>query len=101
MATYYSGYSNTYRLILELSETKLSDYISTNKTRVNYTLKCSCGSSYAQWNPGPGDFSISINGSVVKTLNNPSFWFPGTNSTITIASGYTDITPHKLDSQTT
>lgn len=96
MATYYSGYSNTYRLILELSETKLSDYISTNKTRVNYTLKCSCGSSYAQWNPGPGDFSISINGSVVKTLNNPSFWFPGTYSTITLASGYTDIT-HNSD----
>lgn len=100
MATYYSGYSNTYRLILELSETKLSDYISTNKTRVNYTLKCSCGSSYAQWNPGPGDFSISINGSVVKTLNNPSFWFPGTNSTITIASGYTDITHNSDGSKT-
>ena len=100
MATYYSGYSNTYRLILELSETKLSDYISTNKTRVNYTLKCSCGSSYAQWNPGPGDFSISINGSVVKTLNNPSFWFPGTNSTITLASGYTDITHNNDGSKT-
>lgn len=100
MATYYSGYSNTYRLILELSETKLSDYINTNKTRVNYTLKCSCGSSYAQWNPGPGDFSISINGSVVKTLNNPSFWFPGTYSTITIASGYTDITHNNDGSKT-
>lgn len=100
MATYYSGYSNTYRLILELSETKLSDYISTNKTRVNYTLKCSCGSSYAQWNPGPGDFSISINGSVVKTLNNPSFWFPGTNTTITLASGYTDITHNNDGSKT-
>lgn len=100
MATYYSGYSNTYRLILELSETKLSDYINTNKTRVNYTLKCSCGSSYAQWNPGPGDFSISINGSVVKTLNNPSFWFPGTNSTITLASGYTDITHNSDGSKT-
>ena len=100
MATYYSGYSNTYRLILELSETKLSDYISTNKTRVNYTLKCSCGSSYAQWNPGPGDFSISINGSVVKTLNNPSFWFPGINSTITLASGYTDITHNNDGSKT-
>ena len=100
MATYYSGYSNTYRLILELSETKLSDYISTNKTRVNYTLKCSCGSSYAQWNPGPGDFSISINGSVVKTLNNPSFWFPGTNTTITLASGYTDITHNSDGSKT-
>lgn len=100
MATYYSGYSNTYRLILELSETKLSDYINTNKTRVNYTLKCSCGSSYAQWNPGPGDFSISINGSVVKTLNNPSFWFPGKNSTITLASGYTDITHNNDGSKT-
>lgn len=100
MATYYSGYSNTYRLILELSETKLSDYINTNKTRVNYTLKCSCGSSYAQWNPGPGDFSISINGSVVKTLNNPSFWFPGTNTTITLASGYTDITHNSDGSKT-
>ena len=100
MATYYSEYSNTYRLILELSETKLSDYISTNKTRVNYTLKCSCGSSYAQWNPGPGDFSISINGSVVKTLNNPSFFFPGTYSTITIASGYTDITHNNDGSKT-
>ena len=100
MATYYSGYSNTYRLILELSETKLSDYISTNKTRVNYTLKCSCGSSYAQWNPGPGDFSISINGSVVKTLNNPSFFFPGTYSTINIASGYTDITHNNDGSKT-
>ena len=100
MATYYSGYSNTYRLILELSETKLSDYISTNKTRVNYTLNCSCGSSYAQWNPGPGDFSISINGSVVKTLNNPSFWFPGTNTTITLASGYTDITHNNDGSKT-
>lgn len=100
MATYYSGYSNTYRLILELSETKLSDYINTNKTRVNYSLKCSCGSSYAQWNPGPGDFSISINGSVVKTLNNPSFFFPGTYSTITIASGYTDITHNNDGSKT-
>ena len=100
MATYYSGYSNTYRLILELSETKLSDYISTNKTRVNYTLKCSCGSSYAQWNPGPGDFSISINGSVVKTLNNPSFFFPGKDSTINIASGYTDITHNNDGSKT-
>lgn len=100
MATYYSEYSNTYRLILELSETKLSDYISTNKTRVNYTLKCSCGSSYAQWNPGPGDFSISINGSVVKTLNNPSFFFSGTYSTITIASGYTDITHNNDGSKT-
>lgn len=100
MATYYSGYSNTYRLILELSETKLSDYISTNKTRVNYILKCSCGSSYAQWNPGPGDFSISINGSVVKTLNNPSFWFPGTNTTITLASGYTDVNHNSDGSKT-
>lgn len=100
MATYYSGYSNTYRLILELSETKLSDYISTNKTRVNYTLKCSCGSSYAQWNPGPGDFSISINGSVVKTLNNPSFWFPGTNTTITLASGYIDVNHNSDGSKT-
>lgn len=100
MATYYSEYSNTYRLILELTETIPSDYISTNKTRVNYTLNCSCGSSYAQWNPGPGDFSISINGSVVKTLNNPSFWFPGTYSTINIASGYTDITHNNDGSKT-
>ena len=36
----------------------------------------------------------------MKTLNNPSFFFPGTYSTINIASGYTDITHNNDGSKT-
>lgn len=85
MATFYSGYNNTYRLILDVSESSYS--IENNTSKVSWSLKVSCGSNYAQWNPGPGDFSVVINGSTVLSLNNPSFWFSGPNQTIGIGSG--------------
>lgn len=96
MATYYSGYSNTYRLVLELTESLPSGYIADNETTVNFTLKVSCGASYAQWNPGPGDFTVAINGSTVFSSNNPKFWFTGANQTITIGSGSVSV-PHNSD----
>ena len=96
MATYYSGYSNTYRLVLELTESLPSGYIADNETTVNFTLKVSCGASYAQWNPGPGDFTVAINGSTALSSNNPKFWFTGANQTITIGSGSVSV-PHNSD----
>lgn len=84
MATFYSGYSAGYRLVLTVTETSTS--ISGNTSTISWILQCQATSSYAQWNPGPGTVSVNINGSQVYN-GRPAFVFPGYNSTITLASG--------------
>ena len=85
MATFYSGYSTGYRLVLTVNETSTS--ISGNTSNISWTLQCEATSAYAQWNPGPGLVSVNINGSVVYNNGRPAFVFPGLNSTITLCSG--------------
>lgn len=84
MTQFASGYSNGYRLLLNVTETSTS--IDNNTSNISWNLQCQATNSYAQWNPGPGTVSVSINGSNVWS-GRPAFVFPGYNSTITLCSG--------------
>lgn len=84
MASISSNTSNGYRLTLNISEKSTS--IPNNTSSVSWSLTCSCGSSYAQWNPGPGNVSVRIDGRNVYN-GTPSFVFPGLHSSITLCSG--------------
>lgn len=89
MAQFASGYSTGYRLLLNVSETSTS--VQNNTSTISWNLQCQATSAYAQWNPGPGTVSVSINGSNVWS-GRPAFVFPGRNTTITLCSGTTTVT---------
>ena len=84
MTTFYGGRSNGYRLVLTVTETSTS--VANNTSNVSWNLKCECQNAYAQWNPGPGTVSVTINGSN-RYSGRPAFVFPGMNSSITLCSG--------------
>ena len=93
MATYYSGRSNGYRLVLTVTETSTS--ITNNTSNISWNLKCENQTLYAQWNPGPGTVTVTIDGVQVYS-GRPAFVFPGYNSSITMCSGTRTIT-HNAD----
>ena len=85
MAQFQSGASNGY--VLKLNVNEASTNVTNNTSVVNWSVECSCGMAYAQWNPGPGLVTVNINGQVVYNAGRPAFVFPGYNSTITLCSG--------------
>lgn len=85
MAQFQSGASNGY--VLKLNVNEVSTNVTNNKSVVNWSVECSCGMAYAQWNPGPGLVTVNINGQVVYNAGRPAFVFPGYNSTLTLCSG--------------
>ncbi len=90
MATFSSN-AGRYTLILDAYENSGSTNITNNTSSVHWTLKLRSDSGYCQWNPGPGDFHVKLNGSVVWSAENPALWYGSIGGTITLASGDTTI----------
>lgn len=89
--TIFSSNAGRYTLILDVYENSNSINIANNTSSVHWTLKLRSDSGYCQWNPGPGDFHVKLNGSVVWSAENPSLWYSSIGATITLASGNTTI----------
>lgn len=90
MATFSSG-AGPYTLILNVNEVGGSADVSNNTSKVSWSLQMRADSAYCQWNPGPGDFEVRINGGLVWSAQNPSLWYGGIGGTLTLASGTTTI----------
>lgn len=86
MATFTKGASR-YTLILNVNEVEDSSNITNNTSNVSWSLQMRADSAYCQWNPGPGDFEVRIDGELVWSAQNPSLWYSGYPQTLTIASG--------------
>lgn len=98
MATFYSGYSNTYRLILEVNQTS-QDKVN-NKSYLSWVLKMSCGAQYYQNQNTKDSFYVKINGQVVYNTTK-AVYFSGANTTVTIASGSNLAVSHNADGSKT
>lgn len=98
MATFYSGYSNTYRLILEVKQTS-QDKVN-NKSYLSWVLKMSCGAQYYQNQNTKDSFYVKINGQVVYNTTK-AVYFSGANTTVTIASGNNLAVSHNADGSKT
>jgi hypothetical protein len=98
MATFYSGYSNTYRLILEVNQTS-QDKVN-NKSYLSWTLKMSCGAQYYQNQNTKDSFYVKINGQAVYNTTK-AVYFSGPNTTVTIASGSNLAVAHNADGSKT
>lgn len=90
MATFSSG-AGLYTLILNANEVGGSADINNNTSKVSWSLQMRADSAYCQWNPGPGDFEVRINGGLVWSAQNPSLWYGGMGGTLTLASGTTTV----------
>lgn len=90
MATFSSG-AGPYTLILNANEVGGSADVGSNTSKVSWSLQMRADSAYCQWNPGPGDFEVRINGGVVWSAQNPSLWYGGMGGTLTLASGTTTV----------
>lgn len=90
MATFSSG-AGPYTLILNANEVGGSADIGNNTSKVSWSLQMRADSAYCQWNPGPGDFEVRINGGLVWSAQNPSLWYGGMGGTLTLASGTTTV----------
>ena len=90
MATFSSG-AGYYTLILNVNEVAGSSNIANNTSNVSWSLQMRADRAYCQWNPGPGDFEVRINGAVVWSAENPSLWYGGMGGTLTLASGTTTV----------
>lgn len=90
MATFTSG-AGRYTLILNVSEVGGSSNITNNTSNVSWSLQMRADSAYCQWNPGPGDFEVWINGGLAWSAQNPSLWYGGYPQTLTLASGTTTV----------
>ena len=90
MATFTSG-AGPYTLILNANEVGGSADIGSNTSKVSWSLQMRADSAYCQWNPGPGDFEVRINGGLVWSAQNPSLWYGGMGGTLTLASGTTTV----------
>lgn len=90
MATFTSG-AGPYTLILNANEVGGSADVGSNTSKVSWSLQMRADSAYCQWNPGPGDFEVRINGGVVWSAQNPSLWYGGMGGTLTLASGTTTV----------
>lgn len=86
MATFTKG-AGRYTLILNVNEVDSSSNITNNTSDVSWSLQMRADSAYCQWNPGPGDFEVRIDGALVWSAQNPSLWYSGYPQTLTIASG--------------
>lgn len=96
MAT-YEGTCGKYTIILNVSEVSGSVDVSSNTSKVSWSLQFRADTAYCQWNPGPGDFEVKINGASVWSAQNPSLWFGGSGQTLTIASGTSGAITHNSD----
>lgn len=90
MATFTSG-AGPYTLILNANEVSGSADVGSNTSQVSWSLQMRADSAYCQWNPGPGDFEVRINGGLVWSAQNPSLWYGGMGGTLTLASGTTTV----------
>lgn len=90
MATFTSG-AGLYTLILNVNEVSGSADVGSNTSKVSWSLQMRADSAYCQWNPGPGDFEVRINGGLVWSAQNPSLWYGGMGGTLTLASGTTTV----------
>ena len=90
MATFSSG-AGPYTLILNANEVSGSANVGSNTSKVSWSLQMRADSAYCQWNPGPGDFEVRINGGLVWSAQNPSLWYGGMGGTLTLASGTTTV----------
>ena len=90
MATFSSG-AGYYTLILNANEVGGSADVGSNTSKVSWSLQMRADSAYCQWNPGPGDFEVWINGGLVWSAQNPSLWYGGMGGTLTLASGTTTV----------
>lgn len=90
MATFTSG-AGHYTLILNAVEVNGSADVGSNTSKVSWSLQMRADSAYCQWNPGPGDFEVRINGGLVWSAQNPSLWYGGMGGTLTLASGTTTV----------
>lgn len=90
MATFTSG-AGLYTLILNANEVGGSANVGDNTSKVSWSLQMRADSAYCQWNPGPGDFEVRINGGLVWSAQNPSLWYGGMGGTLTLASGTTTV----------
>ena len=94
MATYKSTVNRGYTLRLVITPlTQTSTDINNNQTRVDYGFYLDATINYFQALTSTA--SLTINGTVVYTLN-AQVSFPGTNSTLTLATGTRTI-PHNSD----
>lgn len=96
MAT-YEGSCGKYTIILNVSEVSSSVDVSSNTSKVSWSLQFRADTAYCQWNPGPGDFEVKINGASVWSAQNPSLWFGGSGQTLTLASGTSGAITHNSD----
>lgn len=96
MAT-YEGTCGKYTIILNVSEVSSSVDVSSNTSKVSWSLQFRADTAYCQWNPGPGDFEVKINGASVWSAQNPSLWFGGSGQTLTLASGTSGAITHNSD----
>lgn len=90
MATFTSG-AGPYTLILNANEVSGSADVGSNTSKVSWSLQMRADNAYCQWNPGPGDFEVRINGGLVWSAQNPSLWYGGMGGTLTLASGTTTV----------
>lgn len=96
MAT-YEGSCGKYTIILNVSEVSSSVDVSSNTSKVSWSLQFRADTAYCQWNPGPGDFEVKINGASVWSAQNPSLWFGNSGQTLTLASGTSGAITHNSD----
>lgn len=90
MSTFTSG-AGYYTLILNANEVGGSADVGSNTSKVSWSLQMRADGAYCQWNPGPGDFEVRINGALVWSAQNPSLWYGGMGGTLTLASGTTTV----------
>lgn len=96
MAT-YEGTCGKYTIILNVSEVSSSVDVSSNTSKISWSLQFRADTAYCQWNPGPGDFEVKINGASVWSAQNPGLWFGGSGQTLTLASGTSGAITHNSD----
>ena len=98
MATFYSAYSNGYRLILEVTETSQDQ--KANKSYLSWVLKMSAGDNYYQNENTKDSFKVIINGTTVYNTSK-AIYFSGPNTTLTVASGKDLAVAHNTDGSKT
>lgn len=93
MATFESNVSNTYKLILEITQGTQS--INDNNTVLNWVLKMNNNGMKYQNSSSTDAFYVAINGTEVLNAAK-AIWFSSNYSTIEIASGSLTV-PHDAD----
>lgn len=97
MASYYSGYSNYYRLRLDVTQGTQS--IANNTTSVSWALYLETTTAYFQLHSISGTY-VNINGSRAWTAGTNQISLPGYNSTTKLASGTKTVTHNSNGTKT-